>query len=200
MEKEVIDPESDEFWRAYGARVAKGDFDFGIWERHGVPPGVEIDYDRRVIVVGRPMSHFEVGQTVYFERTFRDEDREAHAAESWDHNPFHLFPEFCAQTRFGRPIMHGVLVGTMICVFGGDIFPGPACLARTMHFEFCNPVYPGDRVFAEERVTEIDEMKGRVRFEFTFWKDTPEGQVTVLEGWFLGIPMQVEVPFPENFG
>ncbi len=189
------------FWQEYGQRVVRGDFDFSIWQRHGVPPGVIINKSRRVIIIGRPLHHFKAGKKVYFKRTFTDEERLSHAAETWDHNPFHLNPEFCAKTRFKKPIMHGLLVGAMICHFGGDIYPGPAYLATSIHFDFVNAVYPGDTVLAEGRVEEVDAKRHRVKFAMTCWKagEKDARNIKVLEGYVVGVPMQVEVPFPEGF-
>jgi len=96
--------------------------------------------------------------------------------------------------------MHGLLVAAMVCHFGGDIYPGPAYLATSMHFDFLDAVYPGDTVLAEGRVEEIDTGRHRVKFAITCWKDGDNGipKIKVLEGYVVGVPMQVEIPFPET--
>lgn len=140
-------------------------------------------------VIGRTIDEFEVGQTREFSRTFTQEDTEMMGELTGDHNPFHYDGPFVQNTRFKKPIVHGLLLGGMICHFGGDIFPGPGYLAEEMNFKFLEPVYFGDKIKSIGTVTEVDKNRRRVTFSMECYKD----DTLVATGVVIGIPYQVKV-------
>jgi 3-hydroxybutyryl-CoA dehydratase len=116
-------------------------------------------------VIGRSIDEIEVGQTAVFTRSFGEDEVRAFADLTWDHNPFHCHPGFAAKGRFGRPIVHGVLVAAAFTHFGGDLFPGPAILATRAEMDFKRPVYPGETITFTAKVTEVDKKTGRIVYE-----------------------------------
>jgi 3-hydroxybutyryl-CoA dehydratase len=88
-------------------------------------------------------------------------------------------------------IAHGLLVGGMICHFGGDLFPGPGYLAETMSFTFIKPVYFDELITAVGTVTAVDKDRKRVTFSMSCFNDRGE---KVLDGTVVGIPFRVDVP------
>lgn len=145
--------------------------------------------------IGRTIDEFEVGMTLTFSRAFTQADTEAMAELIGDHNPFHFAGPFVEHTRFKRPIAHGMLIGGMICHFGGDIFPGPGYLAESMQFKFLKPVYFGETITATGTVTAVDRERQRVTFTMDCANEAGE---KVFEGEVVGIPHQVEVGDGEN--
>jgi len=93
------------------------------------------------------------GTTTHLVRTFTEEDIEAFARITGDRNPYHFNEAFVVQTRFGKPIAHGLLVASMITEIGGEF----AWLATSMTFRFVAPVYVGDTITLEMNVLSVSE-------------------------------------------
>lgn len=118
-------------------------------------------------IVGRSIGDIQVGQTASFVRTFAESDVRSFADLTRDHNPFHTDPEFARRTRFGRPIVHGLLTASAFAHFGGDLFPGPGILATRVEMEFLRPVYAGEPVTSTAEVVAVDRARGTIVFVTT---------------------------------
>jgi 3-hydroxybutyryl-CoA dehydratase len=140
--------------------------------------------------IGRIIDEFEVGMQAEFSHTFTQKETETMAVLIGDHNPFHYNGEFIRKTRFKKPIVHGLLVGGMISHFGGDLFPGPCCLAETISFEFLKPVFFGETIRAVARITKVDKEQKRLAFSMSCFNEKGE---KVVEGIAICIPYQIEV-------
>src|SRR5271157_1893502 len=141
--------------------------------------------------IGRTIDEFKVGDTRTFKHMFTAEETHLMGELTGDHNPFHYESEFVRQTKFKKPIVHGLLIGGMICHFGGDIFPGPGFLAESMTFEFEKPVYFDEEITAVGTVTAVDQQRRRITFSMECYNENEE---RVLSGTVIGIPFKVEVP------
>jgi 3-hydroxybutyryl-CoA dehydratase len=141
-------------------------------------------------IIGRHVDEIEVGQSATFTRTFSEEEVQRFADLSWDHNPFHCHPGFAGKGRFGRPIVHGLLVAAAFTHFGGDFFPGPAILATRAEMDFKRPVYAGEEIVFTARVTAVDRASGRIEYVTTGVNSAGEEVVTVV---CQGLPTAIEV-------
>ncbi len=140
--------------------------------------------------IGRSIDEFELGMQAEFSHTFTQEETETMADLIDDHNPFHYEGEFIRKTRFKRPIVHGLLVGGMISHFGGNLFPGPGCLAETIDLKFLAPVYFGDTIRAVAIITEVEHEQKRLSFSMECFNE--KGQ-KVVEGKATCIPYKIEI-------
>ena len=61
------------------------------------------------------------GDTFRFNRTFAREDTLAFGDMTRDYNPVHYDDRWTALKGFSGHICHGLLVGSMICEFGGQV-------------------------------------------------------------------------------
>ena len=104
----------------------------------------------------------EVGQTAFVERTFDEAAVRAFAELSGDFNPVHLDADFAAATRFGRPIVHGLLTASLISTVVGTRLPGQGSIYVSQTLRFRAPVFVGDTVRAEAEVTEVRRERRRV--------------------------------------
>jgi len=141
--------------------------------------------------IGRKTAELEVGQKAVFTRTFTPEDVTRFADVTWDHNPYHMHPGFAERARFGRPIVHGMLVAAAFTHFGGDFFPGPGILAYHVEMDFPKPVYPGETITFYAEIVEVDPMRDRIVYKTTGVNAAGETVCTVL---CQGIPTAIEVP------
>lgn len=105
------------------------------------------------------MSKFEVGQEVTVERVFSKEDVEKFAALSGDDNPLHVDVEYARASRFGAPVVHGILVAGLVSKAIGTQLPGIGSIYLEQNLRFKRPVYIGDKVQAHVIIEEIDEKK-----------------------------------------
>ena len=124
--------------------------------------------------IGRTIDEFKVGMRAEFSHTFTQKETEIMADLIADHNPFHYDGEFIKNTRFKRPIVHGLLVGGMISHFGGELFPGPGCLAEEISFKFLKPVYFGDTIKAIAEITKIEKEQKRLTFSMVCFNESNE--------------------------
>ena len=108
------------------------------------------------------LESLEVGQKAAVERTFDEAAVRAFADLSGDCNPVHLDADFAAKTRFGRPIVHGLLTASLISTVVGTRLPGLGSIYVSQSLRFRAPVFVGDTVRAEAEVREIHRERRRV--------------------------------------
>jgi 3-hydroxybutyryl-CoA dehydratase len=129
---------------------------------------------------GSLVAGLKIGDRAVHSRTFTEADVALFGGLSGDLNPYHFDAAFAATTRFGRPIVHGLLVGAMATHVGGQW----AFLATSLQFDFLAPVYPGDTLTLEAVVEAVDE-RGRFTVR-TRWVN--QGGAEVARGSFSGYP------------
>ena len=104
-----------------------------------------------------------VGDTHTFTRTLTADDVRQFADVTGDDNPIHVDEEAAAQSRFGVPVVHGVLLlGVTSKVLGRD-FPGDGSVAVSLSTRFLRPVPVGSEVTIEVKVAEKIERHRHVR-------------------------------------
>lgn len=160
--------------------------------RFDSPAHEEYDYQvRQETAYERPDWEFDcacisdasvsVGDRVTFTKTVSDADVRAFAEASGDTNRLHLDEEFAAETRFGRRIVHGTLVGGLISAALARL-PG-LTIYLSQDLSFLSPVDIGERVTA---VCKVNGSLGRNKYELTtdvFGEDAEqvlEGEAVVL--------------------
>jgi acyl dehydratase len=94
------------------------------------------------------------GDRAVIVKTFAEEDVGTFAALSGDYNPLHMESEFAEQTRFGRRVVHGMLVASYVSTLVGMQLPGPGALWMQQTFRWRNPVFLGDTVEIVLEVTQ----------------------------------------------
>ena len=107
----------------------------------------------------------EVGQSYSIDREITADDVRAFADITGDDNPLHVDADYAANTRFGRPIVHGVFIAGLISKVLGRDFPGHGSVAVSITCKFLRPVPVGSTVTAEVKVAEKIEKRRHIRMK-----------------------------------
>ena len=108
---------------------------------------------------------FEMGMTRYILKYVSVKDLEMFAEVSTDHNPVHLDDDYAQDTIFEGRIAHGMLTAGLISAVIGEQLPGHGAIYMSQSLKFLAPVRPGDLVYAEVKVTDIQIDKRRVKLD-----------------------------------
>ncbi len=104
------------------------------------------------------------GDTFTITRTFSHKETLDFGDLTKDYNPVHYDERWTNAKGFDGLICHGLLVGGMICEFGGQV----GWLASGMEFKFIKPVYFDDTIECRIKLTALDET-GRAEAEGRFF-------------------------------
>lgn len=111
----------------------------------------------------RAIKGFTVGDSVSYTRRFTREQTLEFGDMTRDYNPVHYDERWSDLKGFKGLICHGLLVGSMICEFGGQA----GWLATGMDFKFLKPVYFGDCITCTITITRMGDG-GRAEAEARF--------------------------------
>ncbi len=111
----------------------------------------------------KAVSGLKQGDTFILNRKFTQEETWAFGDLTKDYNPVHYDTEWTDEKGFKHLICHGLLVGGMICEFGGQV----GWLATGMNFKFLRPVYFEDEIQCRITLTSLDD-NGRAEAEAEF--------------------------------
>lgn len=101
------------------------------------------------------MSNFYVGQEFSSTKSFSKQDVLDFSKLSGDNNPIHVDDEFAKKSRFGKNIVHGILVASAISKVVGTEFPGYGSIYLEQNLQFKKPVYIGECVNVNVKIIEI---------------------------------------------
>lgn len=101
----------------------------------------------------RAIEGLKEGDSFTYKRTITQEETELFGDITRDYNPVHYDLRWAEAKGFNNLICHGLIVGSMICEFGGQV----GWLATGMNFKFIKPVYFGDTITCSIMITKIEE-------------------------------------------
>ena len=104
----------------------------------------------------------EIGMVRSIQKVITDRDIEMFAEVSTDRNPVHLDEDYAQETIFGGRIAHGMLTAGLVSAVIGEQLPGHGSVYLGQSLKFLAPVRPGDLVYAEVIVSDIDLPRRRV--------------------------------------
>ena len=107
------------------------------------------------------MSAIKIGSTYTHEVCFSQEQVNAFADVTGDHNPIHIDAEYATKTPFGRCIVHGFLAGSVFSKVFGTLFPGEGTIYMSQEMRFMAPVFPDTEYRAVFEVEETIPEKHR---------------------------------------
>ena len=101
----------------------------------------------------------KVGDKATLSKAFTESEVEHFAKISLDDNPIHLDREYAESTVFGQPVVHGILVASLLSGLMGGKFPGHGTVYLGQTLRFMAPVYVDEEVEASVEVIKIREDK-----------------------------------------
>jgi len=93
------------------------------------------------------------GDSFIYQRLFTKKETLLFGDMTRDYNPVHYDERWTREKGFKELICHGLLVGSMLCEFGGQV----GWLATGMNFKFIHPVYFGDTIQCCVTIIKIEE-------------------------------------------
>ncbi len=127
-------------------------------------------------VTGR--TNFAVGEEATFNKTFTQSDVQLFSTLCGDTNPLHLDETYAQATRFGGPIIHGMLVVSLISTALGTLLPGPGCVYVSQQVSFRAPGRVNERLTSRVRVIEWDSNRGRITLATEVFNERNEQLIT----------------------
>ena len=107
----------------------------------------------------------KIGDIREYRRTITEEEVRKFAEVTYDFNPAHFDETYTQTTMFKKPIVHGMLVGSLFSKIFGLDYPGEGTIYVSQSLKFLRPVYPNQELIV--RVTVKDIMIERNRVIFT---------------------------------
>ncbi|MDR1832367.1 MAG: MaoC family dehydratase [Fusobacteriaceae bacterium] len=131
------------------------------------------------------MNELTIGQSASKTKVFREEDVLVFAGFTGDMNPVHINEEFAKTTKFGRRIVHGPYVYTLVGSVLGQQLPGGGSVyvSQTLKFKF--PVFVGDTITCTLTVTDKNIERNRLTLNTLL---TNQDGVVVIEGEAVTMP------------
>lgn len=115
--------------------------------------------------------NIQVGDSYSTTRVITPEDVEMFAEVTGDDNPIHVDEAYARRTRFGKRIVHGVLLLGLISKVLGRDFPGHGSVAVGISCRFLRPVPVGSEVTVEVQIAEKIEKRKYVKARVYIYLD-----------------------------
>lgn len=99
-----------------------------------------------------------------------------YAQLSGDHNPIHEDAGYAANTRFGRPVAHGMLVAGYVQTALTELV-APGGVSTSYQFDLLAPAFEGATVTAHAVCAHLDPVTRRATFTIAVVDDTTRKQL-----------------------
>lgn len=131
----------------------------------------------------REKKRLTLGDTASLTKTFPPTDITSFAALTGDTGKLHTDPEFAKHYGFGRPVVHGVFVASLLSSVMGTLLPGDSTILHDETVQFLVPVYAGDTITATITFTAYAPQK-RWTIATLTGTCTNQAGITVVTGTF----------------
>ena len=94
------------------------------------------------------------GPSAEFTREVTVDMMQQFCAVSGDNNPLHVSADFARAHGFQDRVVYGMLTASLYSCLAGEYLPGERCLLQSVHSDFLHPVFIGDILRVEGKITE----------------------------------------------
>lgn len=140
---------------------------------------------------GKTISELRVGEYAEKTDTITYENAERYAVVTGDYNPIHFDTLAARQSRYQKPIAHGMILAGFISGVIGTSIPGFGCIYETQSLSFRRPVFYGDVIRTRVTVAETTPERNRVTLRTECFNQSQE---LVLSGTAVVLPRRSEQP------
>ncbi|MBN2300650.1 MAG: MaoC family dehydratase [Acholeplasmataceae bacterium] len=120
----------------------------------------------------------KIGDKRSYQRVITFDDVKKFGELTWDLNDAHFNAEYAETTIFKKPIVHGMLVGSLFSKVFGMEYPGLGTIYISQSLKFLKPVYPDMNLEVVVTIKEIILEKNRVIFTTEIFNDQNECMLT----------------------
>lgn len=103
-----------------------------------------------------------IGASAESENQISLENAHRYAEITQDYNPLHFETDEARQSRYGRPIAHGMILAGFVSGVIGSQLPGYGCIYASQNMKFLRPVFYNEKITTRVTVTGIDPDRNRV--------------------------------------
>jgi acyl dehydratase len=139
--------------------------------------------------VEKMIKKMHVGDERIYQRTITKEDVKLFGELTGDLNQTHFDEVYTSKTIFKKPIVHGMLIGSLFSKIFGLDYPGEGTIYCSQSLKFLKPIYPDQLLIVKVTVKDIDLEKNRVIFTTEVFNDE---QVCMLTGEAMLMPRKEE--------
>ena len=107
----------------------------------------------------------DIGLTKEFDVIITQSLVDDFAKISGDYSPIHMNEEFAKLTKFGKKIVHGMLLASLLSRMVGMYLPGKDALYSSQTLEFHNPCFVGDKITVSSIVNDKSESTKIIKIE-----------------------------------
>ena len=107
----------------------------------------------------------DIGASKEFQIIITDSMVDDFAKISGDFNPLHVDEEYAKSTKFGKKLVHGMLLASFLSRMVGMYLPGKNALYSSQTLEFHNPCIIGDKITVSGKVIDKSESTKIVKIE-----------------------------------
>lgn len=124
------------------------------------------------------IKYFTSGEQRTYDRVITSDDIKLFGQVTGDFNLAHFDEEYCAKTVFKKPIVHGMLIGSLFSKVFGSEYPGGGMIYCSQTLKFLKPVYPNTTLKVVITTKDIIPEKNRVIFTTEVYNENNECAVT----------------------
>ena len=107
----------------------------------------------------------EIGMTKEFHIDITQKLVDDFAKITGDFSPIHVNDEYAKSTKFGKKIVHGMLLGSLLSRMVGMHLPGKNALYSSQTLEFHNPCFIDDQVTVSSFVIDKSQSTRIIKIE-----------------------------------